>query len=168
MRAIIAWGILQIPYYASEPDGNWTRQLVDLFLGASSETRVNGEITEYSQVGLNAMGIIVAALAARSLTRLDLWRAPRPSIPMPNRGPGSMESTSRRRGVHASITPARPTRVKCKPTPPATIVRPFTRTPDGGFLHAPGDDNAAQRTGLVAHAANLVTRRTYTGTGGLP
>ena len=74
MRAIMAWGILQIPYYASEPDGNWTRQLVDLFLGASSETQVNGEITDYRQVGINVMGIIVVALATRSLASLDLWR----------------------------------------------------------------------------------------------
>jgi hypothetical protein len=74
MRAIMAWGVLQIPYYASELDGNWTRQLVDLFLGATSETRVNGEITDYSQVGINAMGIIIAALAAKSLASLDLWR----------------------------------------------------------------------------------------------
>ncbi|HYJ13102.1 MAG TPA: hypothetical protein VEW66_05905, partial [Thermomicrobiales bacterium] len=74
MRAIMAWGVLQIPYYASEPDGNWTRQLVDLFLGASSETLVNGEITDYRQVGVNVMGIIVVALATRSLPSLDLWR----------------------------------------------------------------------------------------------
>jgi hypothetical protein len=74
MRAIMAWGLLQIPYYASEPDGNWTRQLFDFFLGATSETRVNGEITDYSQVGINVMGILVAALAAKSLASLDLWR----------------------------------------------------------------------------------------------
>ena len=74
MRAVVAWGVLQIPYYASEPDGNWTRQLFDVFVGASSATRVNGEMTDYSQVGINAMGIIVAALAAKSLARLDLWR----------------------------------------------------------------------------------------------
>ena len=82
MRAIMAWGILQIPYYASAPDGNWTRQFVDFFLGASSETRVNGQITEYSQVGINVMGIIVAALAARTLPRLDLWRR-RAQSPVP-------------------------------------------------------------------------------------
>jgi hypothetical protein len=84
MRAIMAWGLLQIPYYASEPDGNWTRQLFDIFLGASSETRVNGAITEYSQVGINVMGIIIAALAARSLPRLDLWRR-RALSPVPAR-----------------------------------------------------------------------------------
>jgi hypothetical protein len=82
MRAIMAWGVLQIPFYASAPDGNWTRQLFDIFLGASSETRINGEITDYSQVGINAMGIIVAALAARCLPRLDLWRR-RAQSPVP-------------------------------------------------------------------------------------
>jgi hypothetical protein len=74
MRAIMAWGILQIPFYATEPDGNWTRQLFDVFVGATSETRINGEITDYSRVGINVMGIIIAALAARTLPRLDLWR----------------------------------------------------------------------------------------------
>ncbi|MDQ3657428.1 MAG: hypothetical protein M3457_20425 [Chloroflexota bacterium] len=74
LYGILAWGVLQIPFYASEPDGNITKHLFDAFLGATSETRVNGEITEYSQVGLNLVGIAVVIWATTCRGRLDLWR----------------------------------------------------------------------------------------------
>lgn len=74
LYGILAWGVLQIPFYASAPDGNYTKQLFDAFLGATSETRVNGEITSYSQVGINLVGIAVTIWATTCRSRLDLWR----------------------------------------------------------------------------------------------
>lgn len=74
LYAILAWGVLQLPYYATEPDGNITKQLFDAFLGATSETRVNGEITSYERVGINLVGVAVVVWAATCRGRLDLWR----------------------------------------------------------------------------------------------
>jgi len=74
MLAILAWGVLQIPFYATAPDDNYTTQLIDFFLGASSQTTVNGEITDYSAVGINLVGVAVAGWAGASRKRLDLWR----------------------------------------------------------------------------------------------
>jgi len=74
LYGIQAWDVLQIPFYASAPDGNYTKQLFDAFLGATSETRVNGEITDYSQVGINLVGIVVVIWATTCRSRLDLWR----------------------------------------------------------------------------------------------
>ncbi len=74
LYAIMAWGVLQIPYYASEPGGNITKQLFDAFLGATSQTRINGELTSYSQVGLNLAGVAVVIWASTCRGRLDLWR----------------------------------------------------------------------------------------------
>lgn len=74
LYGILVWGMLQIPFYAAEPDGNITKQLVDAFLGATSQTTVNGEITSYSQVGINLVGVAVAVWASTCRGRLDLWR----------------------------------------------------------------------------------------------
>jgi hypothetical protein len=74
MLAILAWGVLQIPFYATAPGENYTRQLFDLFVGATSQTTVNGEIRDYSQVGINLVGVAVAGWAGASRKRLDLWR----------------------------------------------------------------------------------------------
>jgi len=71
---ILVWGVLQIPCYASAPDGNVTKQLFDGFLGATSQTTVNGEITSYSQVGINLVGVAVVIWASTCRGRLDLWR----------------------------------------------------------------------------------------------
>jgi len=74
LQAILMWGIVQIPVYAWQPDGNPTKQLFDLVLGASSQTVVNGEVTNYSQVGINLVGVAIVAWASMSRARLDLWR----------------------------------------------------------------------------------------------
>lgn len=74
LYAITAWGALQIPYLATQPDGNFTKQLFDAFLGATSETKVNGEIRDYQQVGINPVGVAVVVWASTRRDRLDLWR----------------------------------------------------------------------------------------------
>jgi hypothetical protein len=74
MTAILVWGVLQIPFYATADGQNYTTQLADFFAGASSSTAVNGEVTEFSQVGLNLVGIAIAVWAGSARKRLDLWR----------------------------------------------------------------------------------------------
>lgn len=74
MLAILAWGALQVPYYATAPDQNYTTQLFDLFAGASSSTTINGEIIEFSQVGFNLVGIAVVIWAGSARKRLNLWQ----------------------------------------------------------------------------------------------
>ena len=73
--AILVWGMVQVPFYASEPDGNFTRQFVDVFLGVSSSTTVNGEFTEYSQVGFNLVGVVVMLVAYRVYRRVTVTDA---------------------------------------------------------------------------------------------
>lgn len=72
--AILAWGALQIPFYATAQDQNYTTQLFDLFAGASSSTTANGVITDFSQVGVNLVGIAVVIWAGSARKRLDLWQ----------------------------------------------------------------------------------------------
>lgn len=74
LLAILAWGALQIPVYAWQPDGNPTKQLFDLVLGMSSRTVVNGDVTGFSQVGINLVGVAVTIWATMCRDRLDLWR----------------------------------------------------------------------------------------------
>ena len=74
MVAILVWGVLQIPFYATADGQNYTTQLADFFAGASSSTTVNGEYTEFSQVGVNLVGIAIAVWAGSARKRLDLWR----------------------------------------------------------------------------------------------
>ncbi|MDQ3227131.1 MAG: hypothetical protein M3Q50_10940 [Chloroflexota bacterium] len=76
LYGILARGALQIPFYALAPDGNITKQLFDAFLGATGQTTVNGEITSYSQVGINLVGVGIAIWATTCRGRLDLWRRP--------------------------------------------------------------------------------------------
>ena len=74
LYAIMAWGALQIPYFAQTEDGNYTKQLVDFFLGASTQTTVNGEVTSFSAVGLNFVGVIILTWGYSCRERIDLWR----------------------------------------------------------------------------------------------
>lgn len=73
MTAILIWGVLQIPFYATADGQNYTTQLADFFAGVSSSTTVNGEYTEFSQVGVNLLGIAITAWAVSARKRLDLW-----------------------------------------------------------------------------------------------
>jgi uncharacterized membrane protein YuzA (DUF378 family) len=74
LYAILVWGALQIPYVATQPDGNFTKQLFDAFLGGSSQTTINGEVTDYSRIGINLVGIAVMIWAGSCRARIDLWR----------------------------------------------------------------------------------------------
>ena len=74
LLAIIIWGIIQIPAFAQIPDGNVTKQLMDFPLGMESSSTVNGVITQYSQIGLNLVGIAIVIWGRSCQSRLDLWR----------------------------------------------------------------------------------------------
>ncbi len=73
MQAILVWGVLQVPFYATADGQNYTTQLADFFAGVSSSTTVNGEYTEFSQVGLNLLGVAIVFWAVSARKRLDLW-----------------------------------------------------------------------------------------------
>lgn len=71
---LMAWAVIQCVYYATEPDGNYTRQLIDGLLGVSSEKRVNDEITSYEAMGINIVGAAMAIWTYASRSRLALWK----------------------------------------------------------------------------------------------
>ena len=74
LRAIMVWSVLQIPVYAQMLNGNFTKQLVDFPLGWETSTTVNGVVTDYSQIGVNLIGIGLFIWARSTRNRLDLWR----------------------------------------------------------------------------------------------
>jgi hypothetical protein len=56
----LAWALIQIPFYAWSPAGSPTTQIVSLPITMSDSTKVNGVVTAYSAIGINAVGIIFA------------------------------------------------------------------------------------------------------------
>lgn len=78
---IIAWSALQVPYVATEPDGNYTRQLIDMLIGMTDQVAINGEVTSYTAFGLNLVGVALLGWAVSTRERIDLWR--RRSAPSP-------------------------------------------------------------------------------------
>ena len=74
LHAIIAWGTLQIPYFAQVEDGNYTKQLFEILLGVSSQVTVNGNVTDFSAVGINGVGLVVTIWGYSRRERIDLWR----------------------------------------------------------------------------------------------
>lgn len=64
----LVWAVVQIPFVAWNVDGNALGQIVSFPLTVSSSTTVNGEITSFSEYGLNIVGIILVVVINR-------WRA---------------------------------------------------------------------------------------------
>ncbi len=62
---LLAWAALQIPYFAWNTDGSPLSQALYFPLSASSSTTVNGEITEYSEYGINLVGIALTIVIAK-------------------------------------------------------------------------------------------------------
>jgi hypothetical protein len=75
-RAVMIWAVIQIPLYAWNADGSPFVQMIEVPMAMSSETSVNGETTSYSQVGINLVGVALAAWAASRRERWTL-RGPR-------------------------------------------------------------------------------------------
>ena len=56
----MAWALVQIPFYALSPDGSASAQILSLPLTMSQSTKINGELTAYSAIGINLVGVIFA------------------------------------------------------------------------------------------------------------
>lgn len=63
--ALLAWAVLQIPYIAWNTDGSPLAQALYFPLSASSSTTVNGEITKYSEYGINLVGVILTVVVSK-------------------------------------------------------------------------------------------------------
>jgi hypothetical protein len=75
-RAVMIWAVIQIPLYAWNTHGSPFVQVLEFPLAATSQTTVNGEVTFDSQVGINLVGVALAAWAATKRERWSL-RGPR-------------------------------------------------------------------------------------------
>ncbi len=69
-QALMLWVLAQLPVYADTPGGNLFRQLFEVPLAMTSTVRINGEITSYSQLGVNVVAIVLAIVIAR---QKDAW-----------------------------------------------------------------------------------------------
>lgn len=56
----MAWALIQIPFYAWTPDGSLTAQVIQLPITMTQSSKVNGELTSYSSIGINLAGAIFA------------------------------------------------------------------------------------------------------------
>lgn len=74
LYVVLAWAGVQSLYFADVPDGNYTRQLFDMFMGASSSTTINGEITEFSEIGINLVGLVMLIFAYFCRTHITHWK----------------------------------------------------------------------------------------------
>lgn len=77
--AVMIWAVIQIPIYAWSVEGSPFAQVVEFPASFTSEVTVNGEVTSYSQVGINLAGVILVAWAATSRERWSL-RGPRTAV----------------------------------------------------------------------------------------
>lgn len=64
-RLALLWAIAQIPVIAWDEYGSATLQLLEVPLSFTERTTVNGEVTSYSEYGVNIVGIILAAIYAK-------------------------------------------------------------------------------------------------------
>lgn len=74
LMVVLAWAAIQSIFYATVPDGNMTRQLIDGLLGSSSQVAINGVITEFSAVGLNLVGLAMLIFAWASRKHVTYWQ----------------------------------------------------------------------------------------------
>lgn len=70
-QAVMVWAVIQIPFIAWNTEGSATTQLFDIPAGFSSRTTVNGEVTSFSEYGINLVGVALAIWASRVRTRWD-------------------------------------------------------------------------------------------------
>lgn len=71
-RALAIWAALQTPIYADEKGGNYFRQLFDVPAAATSSTTINGVVTEYSQIGINLVGVALLIVVFRLRERWNI------------------------------------------------------------------------------------------------
>jgi hypothetical protein len=70
-QAVMAWAVIQIPYIAWNTEGSATTQLFDVPVTFSNTTTVNGEVTSFSEYGINLVGVALAIWASRVRTRWE-------------------------------------------------------------------------------------------------
>lgn len=73
LSVVMAWAAVQSVFYATVPDGNYTRQLIDGLAGSSTSTMINGEVTEFSAVGLNLVGLVMLGFAYMCRKQVTYW-----------------------------------------------------------------------------------------------
>lgn len=76
---LMAWALVQIPVVAWSPAGSPTLQIIALPLGMTSSVEVNGELTSYSQIGINLVGV---ALAIAISKKRMAFTGPRVALPV--------------------------------------------------------------------------------------
>jgi hypothetical protein len=64
-RLALLWALAQIPVIAWSEYGSATLQLIEIPLSFTERTTVNGEVTSYSEFGINIVGIALAAIYAK-------------------------------------------------------------------------------------------------------
>jgi uncharacterized membrane protein len=70
-QAVMLWTAAQVPFIAWSTEGNATRQVIEMLLGFSASTTVNGVVTSSEQYGINAVGIVLVIWASRTRERWD-------------------------------------------------------------------------------------------------
>lgn len=76
-KALALWAALQVPVYADTKGGNLFRQVVDIPAAVTSSTTINGVVTEFSQVGVNLLGIGLLIALSRLRERWEIRRRAR-------------------------------------------------------------------------------------------
>lgn len=64
-RLALLWALAQIPVIAWDEYGSATLQLLEVPLSVTERTTVNGEVTSYSEYGVNIVGIVLAAIYSK-------------------------------------------------------------------------------------------------------
>ncbi|HVL23684.1 MAG TPA: hypothetical protein VM450_06345 [Thermomicrobiales bacterium] len=78
-RAVMIWAVIQIPFYAWNTDGSPFVQVLEFPASFTSQTTVNGEVTSYSEIGINLVGVALAVWANATRERWSL-RGPRAAV----------------------------------------------------------------------------------------
>jgi hypothetical protein len=71
-RAVMIWSVIQIPLYAWNTDGSPFVQVLEFPAAFTSETTVNGEVTDYSKIGINLVGVALVAWTSSTRERWGL------------------------------------------------------------------------------------------------
>lgn len=73
LTVVMAWAAIQSIFYATLPDGNYTKQMFDVLAGTFSQTAINGEVTHYEAIGLNLVGVVMLGFAYMCRKQLIDW-----------------------------------------------------------------------------------------------
>ena len=73
VTVVMAWAAIQSIFYATMPDGNYTKQLLDALAGTYSQTAINGEVTQYDAIGLNLVGVVMLGFAYMCRKQITFW-----------------------------------------------------------------------------------------------